>query len=85
VLPFTGPLPGGKAGLDLDGEYFDAETDWIGPFPALRKSASAWWTGNHDMDPTGVMKGVILGREVLDAEPEEADCGRLWRAPARTA
>ena len=72
VLPFTGPLPGGKAGLDLDGEYFDAETDWIGPFPALRKSRERLVDWHHDMDPSpqGSMKGVVLGREVLDAEPD---------------
>jgi hypothetical protein len=82
VLPFTGPLPGGKAGLDLDGEYFDAETDWIGPFPALRKSRERLVDWHHDMDPTGVMKGVILGREVLDAEPEEAGLWADWWARA---
>ena len=82
VLPFTGPLPGGKAGLDLDGEYFDAETDWIGPFPALRKSRERLVDWHHDMDPTGVMKGVILGREVLDTEPEEAGLWADWWARA---
>ena len=82
VLPFTGPLPGGKAGLDLDGEYFDAETDWIGPFPALRKSRERLVDWHHDMDPTGVMKGVILGREVLDTAPEEAGLWADWWARA---
>jgi hypothetical protein len=82
VLPFTGPLPGGKAGLDLDGEYFDAETDWIGPFPALRKSRERLVDWHHDMDPTGVMKGVILGREVLDTEPDEAGLWADWWARA---
>jgi len=82
VLPFTGPLPGGKAGLDLDGEYFDAETDWIGPFPALQKSRERLVDWHHDMDPTGVMKGVILGREVLDAAPEEAGLWADWWARA---
>ena len=82
VLPFTGPLPGGKAGLDLDGEYFDAETDWIGPFPALRKSRERLVDWHHDMDPTGVMKGVILGREVLDTSPEEAGLWADWWARA---
>jgi hypothetical protein len=82
VLPFTGPLPGGKAGLDLDGEYFDATTDWIGPFPALRKSRERLVDWHHDMDPTGVMKGVILGREVLDTAPEEAGLWADWWARA---
>ena len=37
---------------------------------------------HHDMDPTGVMKGVILGREVLDAEPDEAGLWADWWARA---
>lgn len=82
VLPFTGPLPGGKAGLDLDGEYFDAETDWIGPFKALRKSRERLVDWHHDLDPTGVMKGVILGREVLDETPDEAGLWADWWANA---
>jgi len=84
VLPFTGPLPGGKAGLDLDGEYFDADTDWIGPFPALRKSRERLVDWHHDMDPSpqGSMKGVVLGREVLDAEPDEDGLWADWWARA---
>ena len=85
VLPFTGPLPGGKAGLDLDGEYFDAETDWVGPFPALQKSRERIVDWHHDMDPTGIMKGVVLGREVLDLEPEEAGLWADWWANAGEA
>src|ERR1700690_4344667 len=40
VLPFTGPLPGGKAGLDMDGEYFDADTDRYDGYDGLR--ATPW-------------------------------------------
>lgn len=70
VVPFGGPLPGGKAGLDLDGEYFDEETDLYGPFPQLRRSRERLVDWHHDQDPTGVMKGAIIGRIVLDENPE---------------
>ena len=70
MVPFGGPLPGGKAGLDLDGEYFDDATDLYGPFPALRTSRERLVDWHHDSDPTGVMKGAILGRAVFDEQPE---------------
>lgn len=75
MVPFGGPLPGGKAGLDLDGEYFDAETDLYGPFPLLRTSRDRLVDWHHDNDPTKVMKGAILGRVVMDAAPESEG---LW-------
>jgi len=71
VVPFGGPLPGGKSGLDLDGEYFDADSDLYGPFPLLRRSRDRLVDWHHDVDPTGVMKGAILGRVVLDEGPEQ--------------
>lgn len=73
VVPFYGPLPGGKAGLDLDGEYFDADTDLYGPFPGLRASRERLVDWHHDDD--GVpgdlarMKGAILGKIVMDEGP----------------
>lgn len=75
VVPFTGPLPGGKAGLDLDGEYFDGESDLAGPFPVLRKTRERLVDWHHDQDPTGVMKGAIVGRITLDEDPEDEG---LW-------
>ena len=66
VVPFGGPLPGGKKGKDLDGEYFDEETDLYGPFPSLRKSRERLVDWHHDQDPTGIMKGAIVGRIVMD-------------------
>jgi len=74
VVPFGGPLPGGKAGLDIDGEYFDEETDLYGHHAGLRRSRERLVDWHHDLlhgDPTGVMKGAILGRIVLDAGPED--------------
>lgn len=70
MVPFGGPLPGGKAGLDLDGEYFDDESDLYGPFPLLRASRDRVVDWHHDVDPTGAMKGAILGRVVMDEKPE---------------
>ena len=73
VVPFYGPLPGGKAGLDLDGEYFDDQTDLYGPFPGLRASRERLvdWHHNDAGVPSGLdrMKGAILGKVVLDAGP----------------
>lgn len=74
VVPFTGPLPGGKAGLDLDGEYFDEGTDLYGAYPALRRTRERMVDWHHDQlhgDPTGRMKGAILGRIMLDERPED--------------
>jgi hypothetical protein len=81
VLPFGGPIPSAasKAGVDLDGEWFDAETDIFGPYPRLRQSMSRMVDFHHDADPTGRMKGAILGRVDLDPE-DEADgrWGDFW-------
>lgn len=70
MLPFGGPLPGGKAGLDLDGEYFDEATDIYGPYPTLRASRERLVDWHHDMDPTGRMKGAIIGHLQFDEQPE---------------
>lgn len=74
VIPFTGPLPGGKAGLDLDGEFFDDETDLYGGYEALRRTRERVVDWHHDQlhgDPTGRMKGAILGHVVLDEQPQD--------------
>lgn len=70
LLPFGGPLPGGKSGLDLDAEYFDMDTDYYGPFPSLRASRDRLVDWHHGQDPTGTMKGAILGKAVFDEKPE---------------
>lgn len=75
MVPFGGPLPGGKSGLDLDGEYFDADSDLYGPFPLLRSSRDRLVDWHHDNDPTKVMKGAVLGRVVMDEQPESEG---LW-------
>lgn len=87
VIPFGGPLPGGKAGLDLDGEYFDAETDLYGDVKALR--ASSWRFIDWHHDDAGVppkmaggpaisMKGVTIGEIELDDSPDEFGHWASW-------
>ena len=62
AIPFGGPL----AGRDLDGDYFtprtDIKADWFDSRPVL-------W--HHGQDPYGVMGTTVLGKAVLDDEPEE--------------
>ena len=51
MVPFGGPLPGGKAGLDMDGEYFDSASDLFGPrelFPMLHASRERLVDWHHD-------------------------------------
>jgi hypothetical protein len=85
VAPFGGPL--GKAGLDLDGEFFDQETDFYGPYPELRASRDRLVDFHHTtfLDRPGTpaeraVKGAIMGRVVLDDHYEEPDWGfaGLW-------
>lgn len=73
VLPFGGPLPrkGAPLGVDLDGEWFDGTTDIYGESAFLRSSRERMVDWHHDLDPKGRMKGAILGRIEMDAEPED--------------
>jgi cation transport regulator ChaB len=72
VVPFGGPIPSAKSslGVDVDGEWFDRDTDLFGPFPLLRQTRDRIVDWHHDGDPTGRMKGAQLGHVVLDEEPE---------------
>lgn len=80
-LPFGGPIPSAKSalGVDLDGEWFGPDLDPYGPHRALRETRDRLVDFHHSYDPpgagygdpTGVMRGVILGKSVLDPEPEE--------------
>lgn len=84
VVPFGGPLPrkGAPLGVDLDGEWFDGDTDLFGPYVALRKSRERLVDWHHDVDPTGRMKGAILGHIVLDEAPEDDGYWADWWANA---
>lgn len=80
ALPFGGPVssPHSAKGVDADLEFFDERTDFYGPFPQLRATKERLVDWHHvtfgdRTDPTGVMKGAILGKIVLDDEPSEDD------------
>lgn len=85
VAPFGGPL--GKAGFDLDGEYFDDRTDFYGPFPELKATRDRLVDFHHttflDRRQTPAeeaVKGAIMGRVTLDDHFAEEDPGfaGLW-------
>jgi hypothetical protein len=79
VVPFGGPIPmkGAPLGVDLDGEWFDTDTDLYGGYKALRDSRERLVDWHHTtfadrVDPIGGrMKGAILGKIVLDTDPED--------------
>ena len=73
VLPFGGPIPkaGAPRGTDLDGEWFDADTDLTDGHKALIESRERLVDWHHRQDPTNVMKGAILGHVVMDDQPED--------------
>jgi hypothetical protein len=81
AIPFGGPIPSAKSsiGVDIDGDWFSERTDIYGPFPELRSTRDRLVDFHHAYrpptprqgDPTGVMNGAILGKSVLDDEPEE--------------
>lgn len=81
AIPFGGPIPSAKSslGVDLDGEWFSPRTDIYGPYDELRGTRERLVDFHHSFappgaaygDPTGKMRGVILGKSILDDEPEE--------------
>lgn len=90
VVPFSGQLPGGKAGLDLDGEYFDPESDLYGPaadFPQLHASPWRFMDWHHDDagvpakvagGPALSMKGLVIGEIELDDDPDDFGLWASW-------
>lgn len=80
AIPFGGPIPSAKSsiGVDYEGEWFSPETDIYGPYPELRKTRERLVDWHHAYrppsvlqgDPTGVMSGRVLGKSILDEEPE---------------
>jgi hypothetical protein len=73
VLPFGGPIPkaGAPRGSDLDGEWFDENTDITHGHKALIESRERVVDWHHRQDPTGLMKGAILGHVLMDTYPED--------------
>lgn len=72
VVPYGGPIQkaGAPLGVDIDGEWFDADTDLVDGHSALaatRRRVTDW---HHNVDPTGVMKGAILGWTEMDTDAQ---------------
>jgi hypothetical protein len=81
AIPFGGPIPSAKAprGVDYDGEWFSERTDIFGGIKALQDNRERLVDFSHAFnppdprygDPTGMMSGHILGKSILDPDPEE--------------
>ena len=81
AIPFGGPLPHpiSAKGADLDGDWFSERTDIFGPYRELRESRERLVDWHHSLAPVGgrggdpgyKMNGVIIGKAVLDEEPDE--------------
>lgn len=81
AIPFGGPIPSPKStrGVDLDNEFFDERTDIYGPYPGLRHNRERLVDFMHSFAPpgkgygdhTGMMTGHLLGKSILDPDPEE--------------
>jgi hypothetical protein len=81
AIPFGGPIPSAKSplGVDYDGEWFSERTDIYGGARALRENRERLVDFSHAFappdhrygDPTGMMSGHILGKSILDPDPEE--------------
>lgn len=71
AIPYDGPIPSGKhkRGVDLDGQWFSPKTDLYGPYTALRHSRERYVDFHHAKSPK--MGKAILGRVIIDEEPEE--------------
>jgi hypothetical protein len=74
VLPYGGPIPraGAPLGVDIDDEWFDDDTDTVDGHAALKASNRRLVDFHHDLDPTGVMKGAILGHVAIDDTADTA-------------
>lgn len=81
AIPFGGPIPSPKSakGVDLDDQWFSERTDIFGNYRALRQNRERLVDFHHSAQPpnprygddTGLMKGHILGKSILDPDPDE--------------
>lgn len=81
AIPFGGPIPSPKSklGVDLDGEWFSERTDIYGGYRYLRDNRERLVDWHHSAlppgpgygDPSGMMKGAIIGKSILDPDPDE--------------
>lgn len=73
AIPFDGPIPSPNAprGVDLDGEWFSPQTDIFGGYKALLETRERATDFHHSSDPTGMMGRTVVGKSILDPNPEE--------------
>lgn len=73
AIPFDAPIPSkdNPRGVDLDGESFDPTVDIFGGYKALLESRERLTDYHHSSDPTGLMGRTIIGKSILDPNPEE--------------
>ena len=81
AIPFGGPIPSPKSklGVDLDGEWFSQRTDIYGTYPELRTNRERLVDWHHSYqppgpgygDPSGMMRGHLIGKSILDPNPDE--------------
>lgn len=71
AIPFGGPVktPKYPKGLDLDGEYFSANTDIYGSIAGLRKTRERLLDWHHGHDQ--LMRRTVIGKTMLDPDPDE--------------
>ena len=80
AIPFGGPIPSPKSklGVDLDGEFFSERTDIYGTYPELRVNRERLVDWHHSYqppgpgygDPSGMMRGHLIGKSILDPDPD---------------
>lgn len=73
MLPYGGPIPSKASplGVDIDGEWFDDQTDFFGGHKALIETRARLTDWHHDQPPKGdPMKGAILGTSYFDDHAE---------------
>lgn len=72
MLPYGGPIPSKASplGVDIDGQWFDDDTDYFDGHKALLATRERLTDWHHDMDPTFAMKGAILGTSIFDDKAE---------------
>lgn len=81
AIPFGGPIPrpGAPKGVDYDGEFFSERTDIYGGIRALKQTRERLTDFSHSFmapdhrygDPTGLMTGHVIGKSILDPDPDE--------------
>lgn len=81
AIPFGGPIPrpGAPRGVDYDNEFFSDRTDIYGGVRALKQTRERLTDFSHSYaapdarygDPTGMMTGHVIGKSILDPNPDE--------------